>query len=81
MAENVPCQSYVWGSGVCRDGFPVSPICTGRAQCFGCGRWSDRLPACQREDLGPQWIDDRGLPIYAQHRRPAAPQGQKTERS
>lgn len=62
------CSSYTPGEGLCRDGFPVSAICTGTFGCFSCGHVS-RIPACQREDLGPHLLDDRGLPRYAHYLR------------
>jgi hypothetical protein len=58
------CSSYEQGRQVCRDGFPVSATCIG-VKCFSCGRHSDDIPACQREDLGPRWLDDDGKPRYA----------------
>jgi len=60
-----PCQSYRPGS-VCRDGFPFSAVtaCSGIV-CPTCGRPDGRLSPCQREDLGPAWIDEDGFPRMA----------------
>lgn len=62
------CRSYIFGNGICRDGFPVSALCMG-SKCHCCGRWTDKLPACQREDLGPHLLDETGAPRLAEHRR------------
>jgi len=53
------CQSYERGHAVCRDGFPVKPICAGLAKpgCFSCGHVSEKAtPYCQIEDF-----DHRGF--------------------
>lgn len=62
MQREGQCSSYQIGQQICRDGFPISAICMG-ARCFGCGRHSDKVPACQNEDLGARFLDDRGLPF------------------
>lgn len=55
-----PCSSYRPGV-VCASGFPQSAICSGY-RCHACGSWPQKLPACQREDLGPHFIDETGWP-------------------
>jgi hypothetical protein len=60
MSTNEPCSSYRQG-GLCADGFPQNTFCVGY-RCHGCGRLTDAIPACMREDLGPAWIDETGLP-------------------
>lgn len=67
------CRSYTLGEPICRDGFPVSAACAGY-RCHGCGSWAAEhtMPACMREDLGPQWLDDAGRPRLRRVAREAA---------
>ncbi|SPA44650.1 hypothetical protein CBM2629_A150452 [Cupriavidus taiwanensis] len=57
------CSAYEMGSGICRNGFPVSAVCMGH-KCHDCGRYSERAPACQDENINARWIDDAGKPRY-----------------
>lgn len=68
------CQSYVFGRQICRDGFPIVALCSGGGRCPHCGRYSTdprHLPGCQREDFGPQFLDESGMPKFAEYRRKA----------
>lgn len=67
MQREGQCSSYEIGQQICRDGFPVSAACMG-ARCFGCGRHTDKVPACQNEDLHPRFFDDRGMPVFARNK-------------
>lgn len=56
------CKSYQLGKLVCADGFPQNSACNPKP-CHCCGKWSDVLPACQRENLGATLINpDTGAP-------------------
>ena len=64
------CQSYIQGSQICRDGFPVTGACFG-ARCHSCGAWAAEKtpPACMRDDFAPKHlIDEGGAPTLAAHR-------------
>lgn len=65
MSEQA-CKSYRPG-GPCADGFPLtypaSSACTG-STCMCCHRPNDILPPCQREDLGPIWLNEDGSPRF-----------------
>lgn len=62
-ADMKQCSSYRPGPHFCRDGFPQSSACAGYV-CHACGRPTDTLPACMREDLGKHLIDEQGRPLY-----------------
>lgn len=61
-----PCSAYRRGEPVCRNGFfQTSVICSGMPNgCPLCGKPSDRLPNCLREDLPAHWLTDSGLPAF-----------------
>lgn len=58
------CSAYTMGRGICSNGFPVNAACMG-AKCHCCGRPTDKIPACMREDLGSPWLDESGRPVLA----------------
>jgi hypothetical protein len=58
------CSAYKPGPNLCANGFPQNAACMG-FKCPSCGRPSDIVPACQREDLGPAWLDESGKPRHA----------------
>ena len=60
---NNKCTAYVQGPSLCKNGFPQSAICSGSV-CHCCGKHSDKIPACQNEDIDKMWIDDKGYPKY-----------------
>ncbi len=56
------CKSYRLGEMVCADGFPQNGACNPRP-CHDCGKWGDKLPNCQRENLSAPFINpDTGAP-------------------
>ena len=44
---------------VCRDGFPHVAFCR---------RGDGKTPWCLKDELPAHWIDERGLPLMAEHR-------------
>jgi hypothetical protein len=70
---NQACSASVPGPNLCRNGFPQNSACRGHT-CHGCGQPSRDVPMCLRNDL-PQkvfsaWIDESGLPRFAQKGAP-----------
>ena len=63
------CSAYVPG-GLCSNGFPQNAGCRPK-RCDRCGQWTATVPLCQREDIGPAWVDDTGFPIFMQEARDA----------
>ena len=60
------CRSFIQGSQLCRDGFPISSACRG-AKCHACGVWiaEKSPPACMRDDFTPvHLINDAGYPRF-----------------
>jgi hypothetical protein len=57
------CIAFVEGPSLCNNGFPQSSICRGDV-CTMCGKYSDKIPACQNEDIHSVWIDESGKPKY-----------------
>jgi hypothetical protein len=64
IVDAAPCSSYRPGR-ICADGFPLgypaSSACTGR-RCGECGRFNDKLPPCQDDDIAPRWLNEDGTP-------------------
>lgn len=58
------CSALVPGQNICRNGFPQNSACYGFT-CPACGKHTNTVPACLREDLGPAWIDDTGRPKFS----------------
>lgn len=62
------CSSYDQRSRVCRDGFFQTHQCWGSGACHACGKPSDALPNCMREDLPAHWLDEAGRPLFRRDR-------------
>lgn len=62
MAETLSaCQSYRAGNGICMDGFPQKPMCSGSVGCVHCGRFDDtNPPMCLTDNFAPHLMDDAG---------------------
>jgi hypothetical protein len=63
MSKSEPCQSYRLGELVCADGFPQNSACMG-LRCHACGRYSDKVPMCEREDIPAQFLTEAGAPLF-----------------
>lgn len=66
MSEIKVCQSYIPGSLLCADGFPIKPLCQGAAGCTMCGHIPDSaIPLCMTEEAPPHLFNDAGMPRHA----------------
>lgn len=57
------CSAYRPG-GLCRNGFPQNAACIG-ATCHACGRPTNAVPACLRDEVPPHLMDDAGRMKFA----------------
>jgi hypothetical protein len=62
--SNATCSAYVPGPSLCRNGFPQNGACFG-ATCYGCGRPSESVAACMRDEVPSRLIDEAGRPKFA----------------
>lgn len=58
-----PCSAVRPGEFTCTNGFVQTGPCHGVA-CHACGRPTDDLPWCLRDDIAPRHLTEDGRPRY-----------------
>ena len=59
------CIAYRRNSGICANGFFQTHFCWhGASKCHGCGRHSETLPHCLKDELPEHWVTDDGSPAF-----------------
>jgi hypothetical protein len=55
------CSAARPGPSLCANGFPQSELCFG-AKCPTCGRFSEVVPMCMRDEVPDRFLDETGKP-------------------
>jgi hypothetical protein len=59
------CIAYRRNSGICANGFIQTHFCWfGAWKCSECGRDSETLPHCLKDELPDHWVKDDGSPAF-----------------
>lgn len=63
MSTQQACSAYIPGPYLCRNGFTQNNACTS-AICHCCGKHTDTVAACVKEEVPVRFLDDAGRPKY-----------------
>lgn len=58
------CSAYREKENICSNGFFQVLACSREVKCFTCGKPSDRIPHCMKDELPEHWITDDGKPFF-----------------
>jgi len=61
MSNDGACSAYIAGPHLCANGFPQNAACMG-ARCHCCGRHTEQVPACLRDEVPAHLVDESGKP-------------------
>ena len=58
------CSAYRPDSRICSNGFFQVLACRKEVKCFACGRPSEGIPHCLKDELPEHWITEDGKPRF-----------------
>lgn len=58
------CIAYRNDDGICKNGFIQVLACRQEVKCFTCGKPSDHVPHCLKDELPEHWVTDEGKPRF-----------------
>ena len=69
MSRGTACIAYRSERGICTNGFIQTVYCHAEIKCSGCGRHSEGVPHCMKDELPEHWLNDDGSPRFYQGER------------